>query len=65
MASDFKRFKFRTRAGGHIPANTGAKRKTRCVECGEVGHWKGDRECKGKHSSGLQDGRRVRFNKNN
>ena len=22
------------------------KRRTRCQECGEIGHWKGDRECR-------------------
>lgn len=46
------RFRFRTR----IPANTGPKSKTRCVDCGELGHWRGDPECKAR-----RDNKRVRF----
>ena len=45
-------FKFKAR----IPANTGPKSNTRCVDCGELGHWKSDPECKTR-----RDPKRARF----
>lgn len=43
---------FKTR----IHPNTGPKSNTRCVDCGKLGHWKGDPECKTR-----RDPKRVRF----
>lgn len=36
---------YRKRPKAYIPANTGVKAHSRCIECGEHGHWRGDKEC--------------------
>lgn len=55
-----KKHKFNHKGFSRIPANTGPKSKSRCVACGEMGHWKGDDECLDNES----DDRRVRFDQN-